>query len=94
MKGLLSGIRMSTAETLWVNRTLGMLARANRLRIVPVWALEPDNTYRLTIVSGSRSAAVTLTAVTIRRACGGDQVPQAELIRTLRELVVSIAPAD
>ena len=86
---------MSTSETLWVNRTLAMLARANRLRrVVPVWALEKDNTYRLTIVSGSRSAAVTLTEVTIRHACGGDQVSQAELIRTLRELVVSIAPAD
>jgi hypothetical protein len=85
---------MSTPETVWVNRTLAMLARANRLRVVPVWALEMDNTYRLTVVSGSRSAAVTLTQVTIRHACGGDQISQAELIRTLRELVVSIAPAD
>jgi hypothetical protein len=85
---------MSTPETLWVNRTLAMLARANRVRVVPGWALEPDNTYRLTVVSGSRSAAVTLTSMMIRHACGGDQVCQAELIRTLRELVVSIAPAD
>ena len=85
---------MSTPETVWVNRTLAMLARANRVRVLPVWALETDNTYRLTIVSGSRSAAVTLTQLTIRHACGGDQISQAELIRTLRELVVSIAPAD
>jgi hypothetical protein len=85
---------MSTPETVWVNRTLAMLARANRVRVLPVWALETDNKYRLTVVSGSRSAAVTLTEVTIRHACGGDQISQAELIRTLRELVVSIAPAD
>ena len=83
--------KMSTNETIWVNRTIAMLARVNRLRVLPLWTFVDDSCYGLTLACGARSASTSLSIMEVRSALGGNELSQAVVVRTISELLGRVA---
>jgi hypothetical protein len=80
-----------TNETVWVNRMIAMIARVNRLRVIPVWALVDDRIFTLTLACGARSATTNLSIGDVRSALGGNESSQATIARTITELFGRVA---
>ena len=82
---------MSTNETIWVNRTIAMIARVKQLRVMPVWNLVDDSVYSLTLACGARSATMNLSILDVRSALGGNESCQANLVRAISDLFGRVA---
>lgn len=82
---------MSSAEILWANRNIAVLARLHHVRgIRPVWSRHTERVHRVTIAAGQRDVSDLVSVEDLAAALKGSETAQARLVRRFSEMVSAL----
>ena len=82
---------MSSAEILWANRNIAVLARLHHVRgIRPVWSRHTEALHRVRLEAGERDVTDLVAVDDLVAALKGVEPAQAKLVRRFSELVTAL----
>ena len=82
---------MTSAEILWANRNIAVLARLHHVRgIRPVWTRHTEAMHRITLAAGERDVTDLVAIDDLVAALRGVEPAQAKLVRRFSELVTKL----
>lgn len=90
---------MSSAEILWANRNIAVLARLHHVQgIRPVWSRHTEKVHRVTLAAGQRDVSGLVSVDDLLAAQKGVELAQARLVRHFSAMVSALenpgAPTD